>query len=189
MSNPQLQIINETIDAGGTLRLRGLEMDFLASYEQSEGELRVKINGDGDFAWFNRGFFYHRGDANDVIHMVELKNEGAAAVTVKAVLGVGQWIDHRIAMVAPSFEGVADVSVPTGATTLLLAEDVRRVEVLVSNLNANTDPIRIADSAAGANTGVELLPGQGIILATSAAIYCRHAAAGAQSVGLSVTLR
>lgn len=76
-----------------------------------------------------------------------------------------------------------DVPLAAGATTLIKAAGARK-KILISNLSANAQIIRIGDSLAGAARGIELSPGMTAELETSGAVYGYNPGAVAQSVGI-----
>lgn len=85
-----------------------------------------------------------------------------------------------------TFDSLADVSLLAGANTQILAADTTRVEAIITNLTANTQKFRIGDAGAAAANGVELSPGQTIVLTTTAAIHGWNPGAGAESVSVAV---
>lgn len=77
----------------------------------------------------------------------------------------------------------ADVSLLAAATTLIKAAGTRK-KILVTNLTANAEIIRVGDSNTAAARGIELSPGMTAELETSGAIYGYNPGAVAQSVGI-----
>ena len=80
-----------------------------------------------------------------------------------------------------SFTDVALVGLAT--TQILTAKSARR-EAIITNLAANVQTMRIADSNAAAARGIPLAPGQTLILTTTAAIHGYKPVAGNESVAV-----
>lgn len=87
---------------------------------------------------------------------------------------------------------IADVSVLAGATTQVVAAAAGGVverEIVLKNLMANAAAFRVGAATAGAARGIELLPGEAIVLNTRAAVYAYNAGAAPQSLSLVTNSR
>ena len=78
----------------------------------------------------------------------------------------------------------ADVSIAATTTDPVLAANTSRVEAIITNLAVNAQTMRIGDSNAGAARGIELAPGQTIVLTTTAAISAYNPGASAESLAV-----
>ena len=84
---------------------------------------------------------------------------------------------------AATLNDTADKSVAATTQATLLAANTSRRAAIIKNLDANTAASRIGDAPA-ASQGHELMPGETIVLATTADILGFNTGAGAQSVSL-----
>lgn len=85
------------------------------------------------------------------------------------------------------FTSTADLSIAGLTAAVLLAANAARREAIFSNLAANASPFRVGDAAVGAAEGIELGPGQTLILNTTAEVRGFNTAAGAQSITIAET--
>lgn len=81
-----------------------------------------------------------------------------------------------------------DVSCPAGATTLLLAANAQRREVVLGSLAGNTVAFRIGNSSAAAATGMVLNAGDAMVLSVQSAVYAYNPHTAAQSVFVAEVL-
>jgi hypothetical protein len=111
-----------------------------------------------------------------------LSNDSASAVTVTLFVGFGQIRDRRSVVSGSIFTGgdtlasSADYSHSGSGTEQILAANANRREALIYNDTGAT--IRVGDSNAGASRGYPLAAGNGLVLATSAAIYAYSSPGG-----------
>jgi len=75
-----------------------------------------------------------------------------------------------------------DVTLAATATTLILAADTDRREIIITNLVGNPETLRIGDSGAAAANGDPLAPGETIILTTTDAVYGYNPGGAGQDV-------
>lgn len=112
------------------------------------------------------------------------------AVSGEVMLGAEGFEDNRIfgslALDAPDtlFDAV-DVTVPSGAGTLILAANSARREAFIVNSTAAT--FRIGTANVAANRGLPLSPGGSMILTTKAALYAYQASGGALALSVAFT--
>lgn len=81
-----------------------------------------------------------------------------------------------------------DDSIAAGATEQVLATNPNRREAIIGNLEANTVTVRVGTSAAGAARGIQIAPGQAIILETTASVHVFNPHSAAQSVSVAETV-
>ena len=124
---------------------------------------------------------------------VELINTAAATLNVQVEIGAGNVESDDVTITgtidvdvqAPlTITTTADNSIAANTTEQILAVNADRKEAIVTNLYANTDPVRVGDASTGAARGIELSPGQSITLSTTASIYVHNTKASAQSVAI-----
>lgn len=84
-----------------------------------------------------------------------------------------------------TIENLADVSILAGASDLVSAGAGTKRETIIKNPSSNTASFRVGGSTVAAGAGVELEPGETIVLTGNMAIYAYNLHSGAQS--LSVT--
>jgi hypothetical protein len=77
----------------------------------------------------------------------------------------------------------ADVSITTGATTLVLPVDANRKSATISNLLANNTVVRAGSSSAGAARGVEIPVGGSLVWENTAALYIYNPDASTINIG------
>jgi hypothetical protein len=111
-----------------------------------------------------------------------------AAITLELTVGYGDLTRRTVAgsvtLAKPAgLSDAADVLLTAGGPAdLVSAANSAREEIIISNLAANAAVVRIGTSNAAAARGVELSPGQTVVLTTQAAIYAYCAAAQSVSV-------
>lgn len=123
---------------------------------------------------------------------VEVTNTALNRVPVDVGGGVINVTATNVGLVSSDvFAGVADVSALATAATQIIAADAVNAEreVIIKNLNANTQTMRIAGATAAAALGHELAPGESITLNTLAAVYAYNPGAGAESLSVVVNSR
>ena len=114
-------------------------------------------------------------------------NENGAAVTCTFVVGKGDYnrqaVTGSVSVETPtSIETTADVSMVATATTEVKGVNTARSEIMITNLKANTQTMRVGDINAGAARGQPLEPGQTLTLNTTAAVHAYNPGASAESV-------
>lgn len=121
---------------------------------------------------------------------VRIRNESGASNTIKLQIGFTNIRDGRLGItggisIAPAdtLVTVADVSIATVTTALIVALNTDRRAVEVTNLSALVT-LRIGDSNAGATRGAELAPGETRLFETSAALYGYNPSGAAVTVGV-----
>lgn len=147
----------------------------LAKFEGVKAGLKVDIQK-----------FYQGADP--LVGFGKVQITSAAAQTVACIVSrqpidydnVAVTVDVNAASANPT---TGDVSLLAAATTLIKAAGTRKA-ILITNLSANAQIIRIGDSNAGVARGIELSPGMTAELATSGAVYGYNPGAAAQSVGI-----
>lgn len=111
---------------------------------------------------------------------VRITDLSGAPNTVEMCLGYGQFKDARFTLLgsittsptkATAFASVPDVVCGAAGQTILAVALATRRQLIVSNLAANASTIRVGDVGAAAGEGVELAPGQTLIVDTAAAVY------------------
>ena len=117
---------------------------------------------------------------------LRVQNLSGSAVDCTVTIGDGDAGSTRdISLsVASTMTDAADVSIGAASTDLVLAANANRREAMISNLATNTQTMRIGTTNAGAARGVEIEPGQTIVLSTSAAIYAFNPGGGAETLGV-----
>lgn len=88
---------------------------------------------------------------------------------------------------APSnrIETVADTAVAPGAPAMVLAANLDRQRVLVTNPFGNIREVRVGDANVAADQGVEVFPGSILKLDTTAEVWIFNPDASAQNVSLT----
>lgn len=79
-----------------------------------------------------------------------------------------------------------DVALAAAATTMILAADPVRRACMITNLTINVSILRIGDAATGAARGIELAPGETVVIESTEAIFGYNPGA-IQSVGITWT--
>lgn len=111
---------------------------------------------------------------------VELRNTGAADITVIFAVGDVKILDNRFVITGSinastisgtTFTDVADVPVLAGATTKVLSANANTKTAIIGNLAANATKIRIGSTSAGAARGSEWPIGANVFLDTSGDVY------------------
>jgi len=87
-------------------------------------------------------------------------------------------------VVPTTFNCPADVSINATSQSLVSAANADKQLVLITNLSANTDPVRVGDNTADATHGQIITPGQTVGFPITAAIYVYNTGAGAQAVNV-----
>lgn len=132
----------------------------------------------------------------DQFDRVEIVN-GSSIQDVVVYAGSGDYNDGRSnitatlsATITPAttLTANADVSIASGAQGLISAGAVAKREVLISNPVTNTCSFRLGDTVTiDATHGVQLEPGQSIVLNTSAAVYAHNTGSSTESLSSSQT--
>lgn len=180
-----------TLAAGAQIDLPVDDADFISCY-QTSGDIQVSVNGD-PFTWFAQGITYQRGP--DVISRVIVKNVAGASVTFRIIAGRGAFIDSRGAVFGTQtqakparFESAVHVTVAATIAVQVVAADLDRVAVILSNLEANGSPVYYGDSTISAGRGAELPVGASVSLPTTAAVHVFNPSGAACLVGVSEVL-
>lgn len=129
---------------------------------------------------FSRVFLTSAAQAGGSITFVYLVDATGNVEIVNPIAGVQ---DVEITK-SDSLSTAADVSLGAGATSQVIAANAGRRELLVTNLAANVETLRVGDSNAGAARGLEVAPGQTITMHTTAAVHAYNPGGSAQSVGV-----
>lgn len=179
--------------ANGDRLLLETDADQVLVTELSASDgVTVRFNDGPDGAIF-RGL-----EARGPIRKVEVFNGNGAAITLSLATAKGlQMVDRRVSVVgdaaavevegAPTLTSQADVTVAATSSAQILAADTTRREALIQNLDGSTT-VRIADSNVAAARGLELAPGDVLILATQGAVHCHNpSGAGVDIAALSLT--
>ena len=134
---------------------------------------------------FSKIYLTHAAQANKSITLVygiqptiSLENPAIALASVTVSAPVAS---------ANNFKSIADVTLIGLATTLILAANLNRIEAIITNLAANAQTMRIGDAGAAAAEGIELAPGQTLILTTTDEIRGFKPVAGNENVAVAYT--
>lgn len=105
-----------------------------------------------------------------------LRIKSASAQTVKLAVTGGEFVVSRIAgqvaVVPPAdLSTNADQTLTADTATVIAAADTTRREIMIRAPKTNTVNIRIGDSNVGSARGIEVEPGQTMVLNTAAAVY------------------
>lgn len=121
----------------------------------------------------------------------EFSVESATGQTVTVFAGYGLISDNRANVtanlavtLAPSntmFDG-ADVAVPSGAATLVLAADLNRKTAFICNPSTNTATVRVGSATVNATKGIPVEPGETLTLDATFAVYVFQASGTAVTV-------
>ena len=105
-------------------------------------------------------------------------SENAAELTVTVAVGTGRLRDSRLSLTGDistatptSLSSADDVHLPANTASPILLSNASRKEAIITNPKTNSLLIRIGDSHVGAARGMELHPGQTLILGTEAEIW------------------
>lgn len=197
-----VQIITFDLATAVTLKEIKLTGNAIWAFDASDNaaKLTVRFNEQsGEGLPFQKGMFI-KGIAFDRIFIDNTAQAGKTITILVAVEGdqliaienaaealASITVSGTVTATKPSvLDSLTDVSLLAAATTQILAADVTRYEAIITNLTANTVTFRIGDSGADATNGVELAPGQTIILTTTDAIHGFNATAGAESISVVV---
>lgn len=145
----------------------------------------LRFRGDGVDAVLTQGQSIRLG----AVQRIEVENDTAVNALANIVYGTGEFLDATVTGTVNIASGLnlatpADIAVGAGATVELAAASSARRELVVQNLNANTETLRIGDAAAAASVGLECTPGQAVTVTGGAAVYAYNPGAGAQSVAV-----
>lgn len=179
--------------ANGARLLVETDADQVLVTELSASDgVTVRFNDGPDGAIF-RGL-----EARGPLRKIEVFNGNGASITLSLSIAKGlQMVDRRVSVVgdaaavevegAPSLASQADVSVAATSAAQILAADTTRREALIQNTDGATT-IRVGDSNVGATRGLELAPGDVLILATQGAIHAYNpSGAGVDVAALALT--
>lgn len=150
------------------------------------------ISLDGDALQFMAQGLKIRTKGGDRFANVTVDNSGnASTLTLRLAIGDGDLVDQRLSLTGAisvtkgdQFDTVPDVSVGAGVSAELLATDTARCEAIINNLAANAATLRVGDSNVAAARGVELAPGETIVLTTTEAVHAYNPGGVAQSVAV-----
>lgn len=118
----------------------------------------------------------------------------ATGQTITVYLGDGEMRDARAnanvnvsATVEPgnTFDVGGDVSVPSGAATLIDAVDLTRKYALICNPSSSTATFRIGPATVGATSGALLEPGTTLPIATTSPIYAFQNSGSAATLSIA----
>ncbi len=146
--------------------------------------------GDGPFTPFLAGLKVQLAEG-ETFKTLRVRDTTGNPNTIMVGVGFGDLTDARLNLSgsisitgSQNIASVADVALAAGATTQIVAANVARRSVIIKNLAANTQTMRIGDAAAGAARGVELAPGETIVIDSGAAIYGYNPGGAAESVSV-----
>lgn len=164
---------------GNFARVKSADAEINLRFENKDGRVIADLN-------LTAGM---RCTLPEVFETIRVGNSSGSSVDAVVLVGFGDVDDAAVVgevdvSVSGSIDSVADVSIATVTTAQIVAANVARREVMITNLAANTANFRIGDSGAGAANGIELQPGQTITLTTTAAVYGYNSHTGAQSVAV-----
>lgn len=154
----------------------------------STARFKLQIDAGAEVDW-EAGLGY-RTDAGH-FDQVRIVNPSAAVLTVKMSLGAGQIDDRRLGLAEPVkidapdvLATASDVLVPAGASALVLAASAVRRQAYIALPLAAPREVRVGDSAVGPARGLELPPGQRVVLQVASDVYAHnpHSAAIAVTV-------
>lgn len=185
-----------TIDLSTAQTLKELKMTgntvWALDATSNAAALTVRFNEQsGQGVTFKKGMFL-KGINFDRVFVTNTAQSGATITLLVAVEGdqliaienAAETLSSVNLVKASSADSVADVSITATSTVLVAAAASTRHELLITNLAANTQTMRIGDSGAGATNGIPLAPGQTLILSTSAAIYAYNPGASAETLAV-----
>lgn len=180
-----MQTFDKTFTAGETQHFPGGFQFFLLESGADVDiifydRMRKKI---GEAKGIESGFNLKKKDGFSGVDMTS-----ATVQTVKVWIGYDSESDYapsqEVAIPSPeSFESIADVTVGSG--TEILAANSNRKEAIIAALSSNALVVRIGDSGVAVGNGLELSPGQSVVLTTQAAIYGQSS--GSQKVCVAYT--
>jgi hypothetical protein len=185
---PGFQNYSLTLAAGAVYTLPGVG-SFLKCFSATAA-IEVKLN-DGPRNPLKTGRAY-RVRPGQHFERLEFYNPNAGSVDIEYGVGFAEVEDDPVLSgaieISPAtgLSTVADVSITAASTVQVLAADTGRKGVLISNLAANTQIMRIGDSNAGAARGIQVAPGQTVTLETTAAVYAYNPGASAEALGVAV---
>ncbi|MGF1609738.1 MAG: hypothetical protein ACFCUQ_10105 [Kiloniellales bacterium] len=117
-------------------------------------------------------------DCPEPFNRLTFINTTVADIDIEVAFARGRVDDSRLSLsgsvnvaTAANLADVADVALAAGVATQIAAANAVRKELVVSNLAGNAGVMRIGTSNVGAARGIELSPGQSVVLSTSAEVY------------------
>jgi hypothetical protein len=168
-----LATTTQTVAAGSvqTLSISGSFVDCLAANQATFG---LQIDSDPSAA-FAQGLKF-KMPGGKLFGSITIDNTmNVSALVVELAYGQGDFFDQRLigtTALLQTLTTVPDVSCAPGAQTEILLPDTNRAYVIVANLVANPEPIRVGDINTGAARGLEVVPGDNTgQLETTSAIY------------------
>jgi len=189
-----LSIKEYAIAAGATLEIQRKGRFFQLMQASSSVAIVFKRNHSaiGNVDAVPEGFRWGPLAEENYFDAVEITSAAAQTVSI-AISAVAEAQLQRIVgnitaslSKAATLDSLADDSIAATSTELVAAADSDRRAIMVTNLAANTDEVRVGDSGTGATNGVPVQPGETVTVETSAAIYVYNSKASAQSVALTV---
>jgi hypothetical protein len=173
-----------TIPTGGaeTVNITG---EFLAIVKANQPELLVRLDNEAQMFVHDRQVIRRpQGMTFEQVRVENLSSGSELVVTVHA--GFGELVlPPRISInQGSSIDTPSDVSVPAGGEAQIVALDVTRRSLVLTNPSSNSREFRIGGGDVGAGAGVELTPGGTLVLETSAAVHAHNPHTDAQSVQL-----
>ncbi len=126
------------------------------------------------------------------ISQFDVRNDGAAAIRIKLVLGFGDYdfggvsIAGDITLAAENgFNAVPDAAINAATTAQIKAADANRRALYVTNPSTNTAAFRVGGVSTAADKGTYLDVGSTIIVPGTAAVYAYNTGAAAQTLTMS----
>jgi hypothetical protein len=175
------EVLTYVIGAGATVRAPRGRLFFVKS--APNGGLTITASGRPGapikFANISAGLKY--GPVDEADHWEYLEITSATAQTVELIIGdddvevagtvsiagTVSTVDAQIIVATPG-----DVSIPAGTTASIRAGTTVAKGLIVGNLSTNSSSVRIGNSTAAAAFGIELQPGEKIVIpATNTSIY------------------
>lgn len=168
----------------GQQRMLNLQGNFVKVFSATT---EFKINLGGGFQRAKAGSKFSNVD---FIQIEVLESQGATN-TIVLKYGDGVYDDGQGEVTVsgsvsskPSSDGLVstpDVTLATGATSLILAANSLRDRVLIQRVDANSGDARIGDANAGAARGVKMVQDSSLEITSTGAIY------GYQNSGANMT--
>lgn len=174
--------ITVVIDAGKRRKIdvRGF---FVYCRTSNQQEFQILTDRGSPISFFPGATLRPKGQFSRV---TVVNNSATDELTVALVIGPEDFelSQFRIAA-ANRIETVADTVIPALTGPLVLAANLDRQRVIVSNPFGNTREIRVGDINVAADRGIEVFPGDSREMRTTAAIYAFNPDAYAQTISLT----
>lgn len=143
----------------------------------------------GSNMFFAQGIGYYAPGAP--FKELRLTEVHGAINSIELVIGWGEYADSRFSIagglkldVGDTLTSTLDDNIPAATAQQILAADTTRRRVILTNLPTNPREFRIGGAATAAARGAILMPGDTLILETTAAISAYNPHAAAQSIAI-----